>query len=44
MICDDANASIFGMVIKDKDPLRYAGYCAKLMIDDIMAGLQNSRR
>ena len=43
-ICDDGNALIFKMVIKDKDPLKYVGYCAKLIIDDVMVGLRNSRR
>ena len=38
------DASIFGMVIKDKDLLRYIGYCVKLMADDIMVGYNNHRR
>ena len=40
--CSDA--LIFGMVIKDKDLLRYIGYYAKLMADDVMAGFHNSRK
>ena len=33
-----------GWLLKIKDLLRYAGYCAKIMTDDIMAGFRNSRR
>ena len=41
-LSNHSDASIFEMVIKD--PLRYVGYCAKLMTDDVMAGFRNSRR
>jgi len=37
-----SHTSIFGTVIKDKDLLRYVGYCAKLMADDVMVGFRNS--
>ena len=34
----------WGWLLKIKDLLRYAGYCVKLMTDDVMAGFCNSRR
>ena len=39
-----SNDSIFEIVIKDKDLLRYVEYCAKLMADDVTAGFRNSRK
>ena len=36
-----SDASIFGMVFKDKNLLRYVGYCAKLMAGDVMAVFRN---
>ena len=44
MIIQPLGRLIFGMVIKDKDLLRYIGFCVKLMTGDIMEGYHNRKR